>query len=261
MTPGQAAYEAAQAIVEYVRAEANIAGNCTDKTCSLCRLRVMFETYDAAIAAAPPTSAASPQCEPMSDAELAKVRAGASYSGTTIAELGRLLARLDAVTARLPIDATAPSFDDAWRVKEAEGYQYGHDALEQVSFGWELREAYAAAPPTSAGATEETDWNDVHDKWSTEIEAAYPTRSGSHDEYATAMAMVGNRQSKGQLVALVNWLLMRWNPKYAATPFAPASPPPPAREAETCTCDGFGKAAMLHRIGCAVRAVSKPRTP
>lgn len=102
----------------------------------------------AAIAAAPPTtSEASPQCEPMSDAELAKVRAGASYSGTTIAELGRLLARLDAVTARLPIDAAAPSFDDAWRVKEAEGYQYGHDALEQVRFGWELREAYAAAPP------------------------------------------------------------------------------------------------------------------
>lgn len=40
------------------------------------------------------------------------------------------------------------------------------------------------------------------------IEAAYPTRSGSHREYAEAMRLVGARRSKGGLVALVNWLLL-----------------------------------------------------
>lgn len=35
-----------------------------------------------------------------------------------------------------------PTFEEAWAVKKAEGYQYGEDALEQVRFGWELRESY-----------------------------------------------------------------------------------------------------------------------
>ena len=51
-------------------------------------------------------------------------------------------------------------------------------------------------------------WADVTDEWSEAIREAFPTRSGSHDEYATAMKMVGNRHSKGKLVALVNWLLV-----------------------------------------------------
>jgi hypothetical protein len=51
-------------------------------------------------------------------------------------------------------------------------------------------------------------WEDAPDEWSDAIKAAFPTRSGSHDAYATAMQMVGNRQSKGELVALVNWLLV-----------------------------------------------------
>lgn len=36
------------------------------------------------------------------------------------------------------------TFEEAWKRKEAEGYQYGADALEQVRFGWELREYHAA---------------------------------------------------------------------------------------------------------------------
>lgn len=35
-------------------------------------------------------------------------------------------------------EVRAISFEDAWAQKEAEGYQYGEDALEQVRFGWEL---------------------------------------------------------------------------------------------------------------------------
>jgi hypothetical protein len=52
-------------------------------------------------------------------------------------------------------------------------------------------------------------WEDTPDEWTEEIDAAFPTRSGSHEEYATALRMVGNRHSKGALVALVNWLLVR----------------------------------------------------
>jgi hypothetical protein len=33
------------------------------------------------------------------------------------------------------------TFEEAWAEKEAAGYQYGADALEQVWFGWEIREA------------------------------------------------------------------------------------------------------------------------
>lgn len=35
--------------------------------------------------------------------------------------------------------ASTATFEQAWAVKEKEGYQYGEDALEQVRFGWELR--------------------------------------------------------------------------------------------------------------------------
>jgi hypothetical protein len=52
-------------------------------------------------------------------------------------------------------------------------------------------------------------WDDKPDEWTPEIEEAFPTRSGSHEAYATAMRMVGSRRSKGALVALVNWLLVR----------------------------------------------------
>ena len=52
------------------------------------------------------------------------------------------------------------------------------------------------------------DWEDVDDEWTGAIKAAHPARSGSHDEWGTAMVMVGHRHSKGELVALVNWLLV-----------------------------------------------------
>ena len=54
------------------------------------------------------------------------------------------------------------------------------------------------------------EWEDVRDGWTDAIKAAHPAHgSGSHDEYGTAMQMVGHRHSKGELVALVNWLLVR----------------------------------------------------
>lgn len=38
-----------------------------------------------------------------------------------------------------------PTFEEAWAQKEAEGYQYGRDALERVQFGWEIRDGYESA--------------------------------------------------------------------------------------------------------------------
>lgn len=55
----------------------------------------------------------------------------------------------------------------------------------------------------------DNEWEDVDDEWTLAIKAAHPARSGSHDAYAMAMRMVGHRYSKGELVALVNWLLVR----------------------------------------------------
>jgi hypothetical protein len=52
-------------------------------------------------------------------------------------------------------------------------------------------------------------WEDVTDEWTEQIREAFPTRSGSHEHYAEAMRMVGHRHSKGELAALVNWLLVR----------------------------------------------------
>lgn len=41
------------------------------------------------------------------------------------------------------------------------------------------------------------------------ITLAHPLRSGRHDLYAEAMRLVGARRSKGGLVELVCWLLLR----------------------------------------------------
>ncbi len=38
--------------------------------------------------------------------------------------------------------AVVPSFTEAWKKKEDEGYQYGREALEGVRFGWMLRDSY-----------------------------------------------------------------------------------------------------------------------
>ena len=60
-------------------------------------------------------------------------------------------------------------------------------------------------------------WADDEDEWSGKIRDAFPTRSGSHEEYGIAMRMVGNRHSKGELVSLVNWLLVELNKRREAT--------------------------------------------
>jgi hypothetical protein len=41
------------------------------------------------------------------------------------------------------------TFEQAWSQKEAEGYQYGEEALAQVRFGWELRQPEVDAAETN----------------------------------------------------------------------------------------------------------------
>jgi hypothetical protein len=65
------------------------------------------------------------------------------------------------------------------------------------------------------------DWEDVDDEWSQAIKAAHPIHTESHETYATAMKMVGHRHSKGQLVALANWLLIEREKKRSYEPTDP----------------------------------------
>ena len=43
-----------------------------------------------------------------------------------------------------------PTFAEAWQEKEAEGYRYGGDALENVEFGWDIAVAKFGDALTSA---------------------------------------------------------------------------------------------------------------
>lgn len=90
---------------------------------------------------------------------------------------------------------------------------YSRDYTESGTMGDSLlRRALAALD----GLQEAQRWDDEEkDQWTAEIEAAFPTRSGAHEAYADAMRMVGNRRSKGALVALVTWLIVRFDAKHA----------------------------------------------
>lgn len=56
---------------------------------------------------------------------------------------------------------------------------------------------------------EPEEWADRPTPEDEAIGAAFPTRSGSHAQYQEAMRLVGARHSKGALVAMTNWLLLR----------------------------------------------------
>lgn len=52
-------------------------------------------------------------------------------------------------------------------------------------------------------------WGDQEDEHSSAITAAHPSYTKDHDTFAKALAMVGKRHGKYELVGLVNWLLAR----------------------------------------------------
>lgn len=82
-------------------------------------------------------------------------------------------------------------------------------ALEAAADEQRARAKAAEAERDAERARALGPWDDDADEWSDAIDAAFPTRSGSHAAYATALEMVGHRRTKGALLALVNWLLVR----------------------------------------------------
>jgi len=73
----------------------------------------------------------------------------------------------------------------------------------------EAAEARVRELETEQSILLEGDWLDKPIPEDNAIDSAFPTISKRHDLYAHAMRMVGARRSKGSLVALVNWLLVR----------------------------------------------------
>jgi hypothetical protein len=95
---------------------------------------------------------------------------------------------------------------DAWTaVRAARGEGDVMDTLESLRA--ELADARARLAEVERHM--ERPWGDRPDEWTDAISVAFPTRSGRHDLFARAMAMVGNRNAKAALVSLVNWLLVR----------------------------------------------------
>lgn len=71
-----------------------------------------------------------------------------------------------------------------------------------------VKELEASSEMAQRIAEEALRFDSVKDEWSEAIAKAHPVRSESHEQWGTAMKMVGNRHGKGELVALVNWLLV-----------------------------------------------------
>jgi hypothetical protein len=103
------------------------------------------------------------------------------------------------------LEATTPLLEEAIRVLRHRGQTPAPGSPFALLF--ERIDAHFAAVKESGVPPEP--WEDVPDEWTAAIKAAFPTRSGSHDEYGVAMQMVSHRHSKFELVALVNWLLVR----------------------------------------------------
>ena len=73
----------------------------------------------------------------------------------------------------------------------------------------DTRKSIRDALALQRGQSADDAWTDTKDEWSSAIRAAHPIESDSHEEYAIAMRMVSSRYSKGELVSLINWLLVR----------------------------------------------------
>lgn len=58
-------------------------------------------------------------------------------------------------------------------------------------------------------AVAKASWGDQADEHTDAIRAAHPTRTKQYETWDRALAMVGKRHGKYELVDLVNWLLVR----------------------------------------------------
>jgi hypothetical protein len=84
-----------------------------------------------------------------------------------------------------------------------------HDPKQSPWDNWRRFARAIQAELSALPAAQPVAWEDKRDRWSPMIDASHPMETGAHDAYATAMEMVGNRHSKGELVELVCWLVQR----------------------------------------------------
>jgi hypothetical protein len=113
------------------------------------------------------------------------------------------------------IAAERASGDKAAECERLEKHAVAEESLRRTLY--RQLEAAERASGEKAAEAEKTssEWEDEEDEWTPLIQEAFPTRSGSHNEYALAMQMISSRHSKGSLVALVNWLLVKQNKRYS----------------------------------------------
>lgn len=95
--------------------------------------------------------------------------------------------------------------------RDRDGYRSALCDLLAAAHGTTVAEAAMekARGVLKDGPPEPQEWADRPTPEDAAIAEAFPTRSGRHDTYQRAMRLVGDRHSKGALVALVNWLLIR----------------------------------------------------
>lgn len=163
---------------------------------------------------------------PLSDAEEARVRAGYCLDAWLESDdyqrpdgdygrwlVARVWATLDAVRAAsttAALEVQQPDRDDVDPETIIRMHLDGRPPRKYVPVdGVELREIVGAAVARATEALTTAEWDDRPLPEDGAISAAFPTRSGKHAVYGEAMRMVGACQSKGRLVRLVNWLLVR----------------------------------------------------
>ena len=117
------------------------------------------------------------------------------YDGTVLQEASKAITRLHA-----EIEALKSDVSDLVRAGSDE-------ATENERLVKERDEALAEIARRDAVA--KAKWGDQADEHSEAISAAHPTYTKLFEPYNRALAMIGNRHGKYELVNLANWLLVR----------------------------------------------------
>jgi hypothetical protein len=149
----------------------------------------------------------------------------------------QIAARIRAGAAPAPLE---PMRDALVRVRAILAANYDPDVNHAVGNCYEVIDGALAAPTPTQPEPSQVPWgpDDLPLPEDPEIEAAFPTRSGRHDLYLEAMRMVGAKFTKGGLVSLVTWLLLRADlaevklrtVMHWVQLFQPAGSPPPGDE-------------------------------
>jgi len=104
------------------------------------------------------------------------------------------LLRISPPTRTSAPKSTALTFEQAWAEKERQGYQYGHDALEQVRMGWEM--AHGTHLVNFSPGSRINDPRALKDFWEAE-----PTKLKCIDPYQRLLGVTDDHAER----PLTNW--------------------------------------------------------